>query len=75
MRSFAFHPDFARSGRPGYRKLYTVGTESIRSGGTQGFGGPFTVLFHDVVAEWQVHAGNPRRVDPSTRRELLRIAQ
>ena len=75
LRSFAFHPDFARAGRPGHRKLYTVSTESVRSGGTKVFGGPFTVLFHDVVAEWQVHAGNPRLVDPTTRRELLRIAQ
>ena len=27
FRSFAFHPDFARPGRPGYGKLYTVNTE------------------------------------------------
>ena len=27
LRSFAFHPDFAQPGRPGYQKLYTVNTE------------------------------------------------
>ena len=33
LRSFAFHPDFARTGRPGQRKLYTVSTESASGGG------------------------------------------
>jgi glucose/arabinose dehydrogenase len=77
LRSFAFHPDFARSGRPGYRKLYTVSTETAasRPSGMPVFSGPFTVMFHDVVAEWSVHATGTLRVDPSTRREILRIAQ
>jgi hypothetical protein len=26
LRSVAFHPDFARAGKPGYRALYTVHT-------------------------------------------------
>ena len=77
LRSFAFHPDFARPGRPGYRKLYTVSTETVasRPSGMQVFSGPFGVMFHDVVAEWSVYATGALRVDPSTRREVLRIAQ
>src|SRR3954451_21827265 len=31
LRSVAFHPDFARSGRLGYRKLYTAHTETAAS--------------------------------------------
>ena len=77
LRSFAFHPDFARSGRPGYRKLYTVSTETVasRPSGMQVFSGPFTVMFHDVVAEWSVYATGALRVDPGSRREVLRVAQ
>jgi glucose/arabinose dehydrogenase len=77
LRSFAFHPDAARRGRPGHRKLYTVSTETAasRPAGVKVFGGPFPVLFHDVVAEWQVDAADPMRVSPSSRREVFRIAQ
>lgn len=75
LRSFAFHPDFAVPGRPGYRKLYTANTEtaaSIKPSVTL-FSGPFTTIFHDVVVEWTVGADG--RVDPTLRRELFRIAQ
>jgi glucose/arabinose dehydrogenase len=77
LRSFAFHPDVARQGRPGYRRLYTVSTETAasRPSGVRVFGGPFPVQFHDVVAEWQVDAADPMRVVPSSRREVFRVAQ
>jgi hypothetical protein len=29
LRSFAFHPDFARTGAPGFGKLYTASTETV----------------------------------------------
>jgi glucose/arabinose dehydrogenase len=77
LRSFAFHPDFAREGQPGYRKLYTVSTETAasRPGDVRVFEGPFVTMFHDVVAEWSVDAGDPFQVEPASRREILRIAQ
>ena len=77
LRSFAFHPDFRRPGRPGYRCLYTVSTETAgsRPAGVALFAGGHPVLHHDVVAEWKVYAGDFSRVDPTSRRELLRIAQ
>ncbi|HEX2179664.1 MAG TPA: hypothetical protein VHL54_09150, partial [Actinomycetota bacterium] len=78
LRSFAFHPDFARSGRPGHRKLYTVSTETVasRPSGVRLFSGPFEALFHDVLAEWSVYPTGPAlRVKSSSRREVLRIAQ
>jgi glucose/arabinose dehydrogenase len=77
LRSFAFHPDFARAGRLGYRKLYTLSTETpgSRPGSTPLFSGDYPVVLHDVLAEWSVASSTNPIVDPSTRRELLRIGQ
>jgi glucose/arabinose dehydrogenase len=77
FRSFAFHPDFARPGAPGEGRLYTVSTETTTSAapGVRVFEGPFAAPFHDVVAEWRVDATVPSRVDPASRREVMRIAE
>ena len=77
VRSFAFHPDFADSTRPGFRRLYTVNTEIPDTpAGVPILEGPGTPLdFHDVIAEWRVSATNANQVDPSSRREVLRIRQ
>lgn len=66
----AFHPDFANSSSPGFRKLYTFTNEPVS--GTP----DFTTGVADnqvVIAEWQVSTSNPDVVDTSTRREILRI--
>ncbi|MGD9512179.1 MAG: sorbosone dehydrogenase family protein, partial [Geminicoccaceae bacterium] len=73
LRGFAFHPDCARPGRPGFRRLYTSHTERPR--GTAGFSGPYRPHHHDVVSEWLLDPADPGRVLPRSRRELLRIAQ
>src|SRR4051794_6157455 len=70
VRSFAFHPDFAKSGRSGFRKFYTATVE--RPAGTTLPCGKFPVIHHSVVAEWEVD-GTGRPVVGS-RRELLRTA-
>jgi glucose/arabinose dehydrogenase len=77
LRSFAFHPNFSRPGKPGYNKLYTLSTETIasRPSGVKIFGGNYPVKFHDVLAEWAVFSNDRTRVNPASRRELLRIAQ
>src|SRR3954468_8728336 len=77
FRSFAFHPDRGRAGRPGRNKIYTVSTETIasRPAGVPLLGGPYPVLFHDVIAEWSTYGTAPYLVNPSSRREVLRIAQ
>lgn len=78
LRTFAFHPDFARPGRPGYRRLYTLNTERPGSAppGVPILGDPaLPLLYHDVLAEWRVSATDPSRVDPLSRREVLRIRQ
>ena len=76
LSGFAFHPDFAKPGRPGFGKLYTSSTEVPESGkpdfptsDPQGH-----VAHHDVLTEWTVDPKNPNRVDVSSRRELMRIA-
>ncbi|HEX3631935.1 MAG TPA: PQQ-dependent sugar dehydrogenase [Casimicrobiaceae bacterium] len=76
LNTFAFHPDFARSDRRGSGKFYTYSTETPQSG-VPDFPTPDPaggVAHHDVVAEWNVDPANPDRIDPSSRREILRIA-
>jgi glucose/arabinose dehydrogenase len=77
LRSFAFHPNFARPGKTGYRKLYTVSTETAagRPAGVRVFTGPFQAHHDNVVAEWLVDAATRSHVEPGSRREVLRIAQ
>ena len=77
LRSFAFHPDFERPGTDGFGKFYTIGTESPVSGRPVLSGGlpASEVRFHDVVAEWEVSASDPTRIDVSSRREVLRLAE
>jgi len=76
VSTFAFHPDFARLGAPGWGVFYTVSTETTLSGApdfpTPG-GVPAT--HHDVLAEWRVDPTDPDRIDPGSRREVLRVAQ
>jgi glucose/arabinose dehydrogenase len=76
LRSFAFHPNFALKGKPGYRKLYTANTEKVlsTSGGSVLFADPkYKTNNHSVVAEWSVKASDPTKVDPASRRELFRV--
>jgi len=76
LTSVAFHPDFARTGAPGFGRLYTASTE-LASSAIAEFGSPDPggeVSHHDVIAEWRVDAADANRVDPKSRREVLRIA-
>jgi glucose/arabinose dehydrogenase len=74
LLGLAFHPGFADSSSPGFRKLYTFTSEPVS--GTADFTVPITgaAFNHQgVLAEWQVSAANPDVVDPTTRREVMRI--
>ena len=75
LRTFAFHPDFAVAGRPGFRRFYTVNTEvPAAPPGVPVLADPaIPVLYHDVVAEWQVDGQG--KVPPASRREVVRISQ
>ena len=76
LATIAFHPDYARTGAPGFGRIYTASTErpgsAVADFGSPGPGG--AVSHHDVIAEWRVDANDPNRVDPKSRREVLRIA-
>ena len=74
LSTFAFHPDFAKPGKPGFGKVYTSSTETPDSG-IADFASPGpSVEHHNVLAEWAVDARNANRIDPASRREVLRIA-
>ena len=73
LLGLAFHPGFSNSASPGFRKLYTYQTEN--PSGSADFTVPMSGAFDNqcVVTEWQVSVANPDVVDPSTRRDVVRI--
>ena len=73
LLGFAFHPDFNIASAPGYHKVYTYTNEPVD--GPADFTVPNPSPFDNqvVIAEWQVSATNPNVIDPSTRREVVRI--
>lgn len=78
LRSFAFHPDFERPGTAGYGRVYTMATETVVTGnGTRVFADSTgnAPVAHDVLVEWRVDPNNPNRIDPASRREVLRIEE
>jgi len=76
--SFAFHPDYARKGLPGFGKFYTIHSERgdlDPNDRTPLFYGPSHTPDHvKIVTEWSVDPVDPDRIDPESRREILRLA-
>lgn len=78
---FAFHPDYATSGRPGFRKLYTAHVEPARPSPAFSMASlpdlppDFTQVTQFVLAEWSVRADDPELVDPASYREVLRVEE
>jgi glucose/arabinose dehydrogenase len=72
LLGLAFHPSFAENPR-----VYTYTSEPVE--GAADFTTPLSTGeqfdHQSVIAEWTVDSGNPDAIDPSTRRELLRIDQ
>lgn len=70
LLGMALHPSFAQNG-----KFYTYTSEPVS--GQADFTVPIPageVMNHQsVVTEWRVDPANPNRVDPSSRREIMRI--
>ena len=75
MGGFAFHPDYASPGEPGFGKFYTAHSDNIAGKPTPDYPSPGSTTHHSVIIEWQVDPLNPNAIDTSTRRELLRIGQ
>jgi hypothetical protein len=75
MQSFAFHPQFAQSGTPGYGKFYTW-TDSRNKEVIADFrpgGGSNT--HHTVLHEWTAKNAAAATYDGNAPRELLRVEQ
>ena len=79
LLGLAFHPDFSDELQPGYRKVYTYSSEAVSTTVSSDFTVPLPMgeafNHQSVITEWTVDAANANVVDPSTRRELLRIDQ
>jgi glucose/arabinose dehydrogenase len=73
LLGFAFHPDFNNASAPGYHKIYTYTSEPVDGPADFTVPNPSPFDHQDVLAEWQVSATDPNVIDPSTRREVLRI--
>jgi glucose/arabinose dehydrogenase len=73
LLGLAFHPGFADSTSPGFRKLYTYSSEPVNGAADFTVPNPSAFNCQSVIAEWQVSAGNPDVVDPATRREVMRF--
>ena len=74
FQSFAFHPDFARSGRPGFGKFYTwVDTSNMMP--MPDFTPSGNGRTHDeVLLEWTAKDPRAAVYDGSAPRELFRVA-
>lgn len=77
LLGLAFHPDFTDDTKAGYRKVYTYSSEPVSGPAdfTVPLNGDGSFNHQSVVTEWQVDAANPNRIDPATRREIMRIDQ
>ncbi|MBI2509060.1 MAG: PQQ-dependent sugar dehydrogenase [Betaproteobacteria bacterium] len=77
LAAIAFHPEFGQNGRRGSGKLYTFHAETPASRSNTPLlkGRAEKEHHHSVVTEWRVDSARPDRVDPASRREVLRIAQ
>lgn len=71
----AFHPEFADPTSAGFGRLYTYTSEPVVGSADFSTTVPTTFNHQSVVSEWQVDPLNSDRVDPTSRRELLRIDQ
>lgn len=66
LLTFAFHPDYAIKGAPGYGKFYTLDCEDAAEGGNQ-------AQHYNVLSEWTADPAHPDRINPASRREILRL--
>jgi hypothetical protein len=75
IQSFAFHPDFATEGAPGYGRLY-VWTDTNETGPAPDFGPREDDDSHDtVLLEFTASDATASRYDGGAPRELMRFQQ
>jgi len=73
----AFDPGFNDPQSPGHRRLFTYTSEPAAGATTFPFSHAAEAApdHHSVIASWKVSAAETNRVDPSTRVEVMRIAE
>jgi glucose/arabinose dehydrogenase len=74
LLGFAFHPGFAKAGRPGFGRVYTYTSEPVQGPADFSVDGVAVMNHQSVVTEWQLVADGSR-VDPASARVLMRIDQ
>ncbi len=73
LLGFAFHPDFNNASAPGFHKIYTYTSEPVSGPADFTVPNPNPFDHQSVIAEWKVSNNNPDRIDPASRREVVRI--
>lgn len=75
LQSFAFHPQFAQAGTPGFGKFYTY-TDTSNQTPTPDFTTPNPTSTHDtVVHEWTARNPSAAAYDGAAPREMIRLRQ
>ena len=76
LLGLAFHPGYTNPASPGYRTLYTYGSEVIPPLTSPTYpvppGAPApTNAYKNVVNEWKISTTNASVIDPNSRREVI----
>ena len=74
LQSFAFHPQFAEDGAPGYGRFYTY-TDVVEAGQADFVSGGDRRSHDTVLLEWTATDAAAARYDGGPPRELFRLAQ
>jgi len=75
FQSFAFHPQFAQAGTPGFGKFYTY-TDTTNQTPAPDFTTPNQATTHDtVLVEWTAKTPAATTYDGESPRELIRLRQ
>lgn len=75
LQSFAFHPQFAQAGAPGYGKIYTWHDNGVAQGQPDFPAGAAMADHHTLLLEWTARDVAADHYDGAAPRELLRIEQ
>ena len=79
LLGMAFHPDFDNQAEPGFGKFYTYSSEPVSTTVSSDFtvALPVGEVFdhQSVITEWTIDALDDNLIDPTSRRELMRVDQ
>ena len=76
---FTFHPDYSTAGSAGEARLYTLYKTDVPGARTPDYSAaalptkPGDLLGQFAIAEWTVDPDDPSRMDPGSRREVIRF--